>query len=238
MPVLSTTSTSTFSNASIASAVFTSTPAFAPLPTATMMLIGVAKPSAHGQAMMSTLTAVMTASTGDTNSQITSARIATRITAGTNQSETVSTSFWIGTRDRWAWPTISTIFDSVVSRPVAATVMVKLPVVLSVPPVTASPGCLATGTGSPVIIDSSTRLSPLATSPSSGTLPPGLHADHVADLQPFDRHLFLPVSVTRNAVGGARSSSSRTAPLVCARARSSSNCPSRTSVTITAADSK
>ena len=57
VPVLSTTSVSTFSMRSSASAFLISTPACAPRPTPTIIDIGVARPSAQGQAMMSTLTA-------------------------------------------------------------------------------------------------------------------------------------------------------------------------------------
>ena len=57
VPVLSTTSVSTFSMRSSASAFLISTPACAPRPTPTMIDIGVASPSAQGQAMISTLTA-------------------------------------------------------------------------------------------------------------------------------------------------------------------------------------
>ena len=58
VPVLSTTSVVTFSSRSSASAFFTSTPSCAPRPTPTMIDMGVARPSAHGQAMMSTATAL------------------------------------------------------------------------------------------------------------------------------------------------------------------------------------
>ncbi len=57
VPVLSTTSVSTFSMRSSASAFLISTPAWAPRPTPTMIDIGVASPSAQGQAMISTDTA-------------------------------------------------------------------------------------------------------------------------------------------------------------------------------------
>ena len=57
VPVLSTTSVSTFSIRSSASAFLISTPACAPRPTPTMIDIGVARPSAQGQAMISTVTA-------------------------------------------------------------------------------------------------------------------------------------------------------------------------------------
>ena len=61
VPVLSTTSVSTFSMRSSASAFLISTPACAPRPTPTMIDIGVARPSAHGQAMISTATAATSA---------------------------------------------------------------------------------------------------------------------------------------------------------------------------------
>ena len=52
--------------------------------------------------------------------------------------------------------TISTICDSIVSAPTFSARMTSVPFLLSVPPVTASPFVFSTGTGSPVIIDSST----------------------------------------------------------------------------------
>ncbi len=58
VPVLSMTSVSTLSRLSRASALRISTPAAAPRPVPTMMDIGVARPSAQGQAMISTATAV------------------------------------------------------------------------------------------------------------------------------------------------------------------------------------
>ena len=61
VPVLSTTSVSTFSRTSSASAFLMSTPAVAPRPVPTMIDIGVASPSAQGQAMISTATALTSA---------------------------------------------------------------------------------------------------------------------------------------------------------------------------------
>ena len=58
VPVLSTTSVSTLRISSMASAFLNSTPSVAPFPVATMMDIGVASPSAHGQAMINTATAL------------------------------------------------------------------------------------------------------------------------------------------------------------------------------------
>ena len=60
VPVLSTTMAFTFSSVSSASAFLMSTPFFAPWPVPTMMDIGVARPRAHGQAMIRTETAATT----------------------------------------------------------------------------------------------------------------------------------------------------------------------------------
>ena len=54
VPVLSTRTVVTFSNRSMASAFLMRTPAWAPRPTPTMIDMGVARPSAQGQAIMST----------------------------------------------------------------------------------------------------------------------------------------------------------------------------------------
>src|SRR2546429_160867 len=61
VPVLSTTSVSTLARVSSASAFRTSTPACAPRPTATIIDIGVASPSAQGQAMIKTDTGATSA---------------------------------------------------------------------------------------------------------------------------------------------------------------------------------
>ncbi len=59
VPVLSTISVSIWRRCSIASASLNSTPELAPRPVATMIDIGVASPSAHGQAMISTAMALI-----------------------------------------------------------------------------------------------------------------------------------------------------------------------------------
>ena len=98
---------------SSASAFLISTPACAPRPTPTMIDIGVASPSAHGQAMISTLTAATSAKakrgSGPNVAQAANASSATAMTAGTNQPATWSASRWIGARERCASATICTI---------------------------------------------------------------------------------------------------------------------------------
>ena len=93
VPVLSTTSVSTFSSRSSASAFWISTPADAPRPVPTMIAIGVARPSAHGHAMIRTATALTSAMR---QPRLRSPRSPTRrtpdrdrtTTAGTNHADT------------------------------------------------------------------------------------------------------------------------------------------------------
>src|SRR4030095_4382974 len=87
VPVLSTTSVSTFSMRSSASAFLINTPLCAPRPTPTMIDIGVASPSAHGTAMINTATAAISpkliAGGGPQIDHAMNAANATAITAGT-----------------------------------------------------------------------------------------------------------------------------------------------------------
>src|SRR3546814_12481968 len=102
VPVLSTTSVSTTAKRSNASAFLMSTPVRAPFPTPTMIDMGVANPSAQGQAMMSTDTAVTNAKAidggGAAKDQKTKASTATASPVGTHQAATQSTFFWLGPR--------------------------------------------------------------------------------------------------------------------------------------------
>ena len=59
-------------------------------------------------------------------------------TSGTNQPDMRSATAWMGARLRWAWPTILTIRASTVSDPIARASITRLPVPLTVPPVTAA----------------------------------------------------------------------------------------------------
>src|SRR3546814_13780774 len=86
---LPSSSVSTTAKRSNASAFLMSTPVRAPFPTPTMIDMGVANPSAQGQAMMSTDTAVTNAKAidggGAAKDQKTKASTATASTVGTNQ---------------------------------------------------------------------------------------------------------------------------------------------------------
>ena len=141
-----------------------------------MIDIGVARPSAQGQAMISTETAASSAcgsrGAGPTSAQATKATTAAADHAGTNTPETTSAIRWIGARLRCASPTIRTIWASSVSRPTRSARITSAPVPFRVAPTRRSPGPLAAGIGSPVSIDSSTALSPSSTRPSTGIFSP------------------------------------------------------------------
>ena len=83
-----------------ASAERISTPASAPLPVDTMIDSGVANPSAHGHAMISTATAdtsaKVNAGAGPTSNQATKLAMATNSTPGTKNRDTESARRWIG----------------------------------------------------------------------------------------------------------------------------------------------
>ena len=143
-----------------------------------MMDTGVARPSAHGQAMMSTeiatTRALANAGDGPQIAQTAKATTAITMTARTNHAETWSASFWIGARVRAASLTIWTMRASSVSAPTRSARIRKEPVWLTVPPVTFDPAAFSTGMGSPVNIASSTLEWPSVTTPSTGMLDPGL----------------------------------------------------------------
>ena len=142
-----------------------------------MIAVGVARPSAQGQAMMSTATnavrAWLSTGAGPSRTQAAKARPAITKTIGTNTAAISSTSRWIGAFEPWASSTSRTICASVVSRPTRVARSRSAPVEFSVPPVTSSPADLSTGIDSPVSIDSSTAEAPASTSPSAAMVSPG-----------------------------------------------------------------
>ncbi len=243
VPVLSTTRVSTFSRRSRASALRIRTPAAAPRPVATMIDIGVARPRAQGQAMISTDTALTTAcarrGSGPNSSQAKNASAAIAMTAGTNQADTTSARRCTGARLRCASPTIRTIRASSVSAPTRSARITRPPVPLTVPPVTRSPGPFSMGIGSPVSIDSSIALRPSRTRPSTGTFSPGRTRRRSPGRTPSSgTSSSRPSSARRRAVRGESSKSARMAPPVLLRARSSITWPNSTSTVIAAAVSK
>ena len=243
VPVLSTTRVSTLASAWSASALRISTPARAPRPIPTMIDIGVARPSAQGQAMISTATALTRAcarrGSGPSSDQTRNVTAAAATTAGTNTPATLSASPWIGARLRCASDTIPTMRASSVSAPTRSARITKEPVPFTVPPVTRLDAAFSTGSGSPVSIDSSTLPDPSTTTPSVGTFSPGRTRSRSPGLTSTRATSRSPApGITSRAVVGAKPSRARIALPVRARARSSSTWPRSTRAVITAADSK
>ena len=172
-----------------------------------MIDIGVASPSAQGQAMISTETAASRAKakrgSGPQTNQAAKAANAITTTSGTNQLDTLSASRWMGARLRCASATILTMRDSMVSAPTFSAFITKVPVRLTVPPTTLASGSLVTGMGSPVIEDSSTALLPSVTTPSTGTFSPGrTRRRSPATIASIGTSASLPSAPTLSAVRG------------------------------------
>ena len=115
----------------------------------------------------------------------------------------------------------------------------RLPVPLTVAPISRSPAVFSTGMGSPVTMDSSTELLPSSTAPSTGIFSPG-RTRRVSPGLTCSRGISssVPLSRTMRAVLGASPNNILMAALVRLRARSSSTCPNNTSAVMTAAASK
>ncbi|MNY32422.1 hypothetical protein D3C86_1666370 [compost metagenome] len=160
VPVLSSTIVSTLWVNSRLSASLIRIPCSAPLPTPTIMAVGVARPSAQGQAMTSTVTKAsipwVKPSVPPHIHHIVRANKAIAITTGTNMAAMRSTSFCTGALLPWAVCTILMICDNMVSAPTWSARKRKLPFWFRVPAKTASFTVLATATGSPLSMLSST----------------------------------------------------------------------------------
>ena len=175
VPVLSSTIVSTWRVDSRTSGPLISSPSWAPRPVPTSSAVGVASPSAHGQAMISTATAAVKANSADSPapSQKPSVATARPMTIGTKMPETRSARRWTGALPDWASVTSRAIWASAVSLPTFVARTTRRPPALTVAPATSSPGCFSTGTDSPVSSDWSTALVPSSTTPSVATFSPG-----------------------------------------------------------------
>ena len=174
VPVLSNTTVVTDFAFSKAAADLKRSPNRAPAPVPTMMAVGVARPSAQGQEMTRTLTAVVAANSHEypRKSHVTAATTAIVITTGTKTALTRSAK-----RDTGAFPEVASstkrmICAKAVSSPTFVAFITKCPEVTSVAPDTLSPAALATGRLSPVIADSSNVPAPSTISPSTAMRSP------------------------------------------------------------------
>ena len=159
VPVLSRIMADIFDAVCKASPLRISTPASAALPTPTMTDIGVARPSAQGQAIISTVVAdtmaKASAGSGPKLSHASALVMAIIMMTGTKYAEITSAKRPIGGLEFCARLTILIICASAVSLPTRVALKRIEPVLLMVPAATASPSAFSTGIGSPVSMDSS-----------------------------------------------------------------------------------
>ena len=205
-----------------------------------MMAAGVARPSAHGQAITSTATARISATSAPTpaHNQPSSVASAISSTTGTNTLATLSTRRWIGALAACASSTRRMMRESTVSAPTARTSSTTRPSPLIEPPVNTAPASLVTGNGSPVSMDSSTCVSPSSSVPSTGKRSPGRTTRRSPTITSATGTSTSPLLPSRCATSGRRPCSARIAAVVWCLARASSHLPSSTSVTTTAEASK
>ena len=232
VPVLSTASTVSRPACSSAVAWRNSTPWRAPRPTPTITAAGVARPSAHGQAITSTATACMMARSQSPLLAPTASRVATAMasTAGTKYPEITSASRWIGAFEPCASPTWRMMAASWVSAPTPVARRRSTPCRLRVAAYTGLSTPLLTGALSPVSRLSSTLPWPSITTPSTGALSPSrTHTTSPTRTSATGTSCTAPSRSTRAVVGASLSRASM-APAVCRRARCSSHLPSSTRV--------
>ena len=130
------------------------------------------------------------------------------------------------------------MFASAESFPTLVARKVKLPVLLIVAPITASPSNFSTGMDSPVIIDSSTLLVPLVRMPSTGIFSPGRTITMLAETtSSTGMSISIPWRITR-AVLACSPISFLMASDVFPLALTSSAIPRTTSATTTVATSQ
>ena len=215
-------------------------PYSAPLPTPTMIDVGVARPMAQGQAMTSTAMSRSSAGTKPAPAMSHTAKVirARTMTVGTNHAATRSTTRWMGALLPCACSTMRMICDKTVSLPTLPASMVSKPWRLIVAPMTGSPACLPTGRLSPVIMLSSTDERPSTTRPSTGTFSPGrTRSTSPTTTSATGMSLSTPPRTTR-AVLGCRPMSCLMAALVRPLACASISLPATMRVMMTAEVSK
>ena len=209
-------------------------------PVPAMIAVGVASPSAQGQAMTSTATAfsVATVQSPCASPQASQVTRAMTMMTGTKTSLTRSTVRWIGALAACASSTRRMMRDSVVSAPTAVARTRSKPSPLMAPAATLSSGPLATGRLSPVRCDWSMWLRPSTTVPSAASRSPARTTSRSPTAsRPTARSTTRPSTSTR-AVLGRSDCSARMASVVCRLARCSSHLPSITSVMTAAEASK
>ena len=178
-PVLSTIKVSILQRFSIALASRNNTPLLAALPVATMTDIGVAKPRAHGRAMIGTATALIRPNTQPDSGPNTPSQKCQDRDQDHPHHEVPCHGIGHTLHGRLGTLGLSHHLDDLRQHGFGAHLLRfhhQAAVGVRVAPMRVSPARLVTGTGSPVSIDSSTALSPSSTVPSTGTFRPAGHA--------------------------------------------------------------
>ena len=176
VPVLSSTTVSTRRVDSSTSGPLMRMPSWAPRPVPTISAVGVARPRAHGQAMISTATAAVNAPVGRRR-----CRARSRAWRRPGRSRRARRPPRPGRRAAgpaalpfWASSTSRAICASGVSAPTRVARTTRRPPALTVAPATASPGPTSTGTDSPVSMRRvDRRACPPRRSPSVAIFSPG-----------------------------------------------------------------
>ena len=240
VPVLSKATTSTRCANSKACASLIKIPYFAATPVPAMMATGVAKPIAQGQAITSTATARIraTSSGSPANIQPASVASATTKTTGTNTALTWSTSRCIGALAACASSTKRMMWDSTVCAPTAVRRTNTRPSPLMLPPWTRAPGALVTGMDSPVSMDSSACVWPSLMRPSAAKRSPALTTTTSPTSSSDTGTSTSPSGPSQCARAGRKACNARMAEVVWRLARTSNHLPSSTSVITRAEPSK
>ena len=188
---------------------------------------GIARPSAWGQAITSTVIARTNASCGVPTKVHTVAATSADPSAYQNsQPAARSARSWARVEEACASATSRWMPASAVSAPIAVIRTRRELSVATVPATTRSPTSRWTGLDSPVIIDSSTAAPPSITSPSAGTRPPGRTTTTSSTTSSAGGTTTVPSPSTFSASSGRRAARESSAEEVWARERISSQCPS------------
>jgi len=240
VPVLSSSIVFTRPISSSDFASFTRIPRRAARPVPTMMAVGVARPSEHGQAITRTEIAIVTAkerSLPRTSHTIRVTR-AIPITIGTKIAATLSARRAIGALVEVASSTSAMMRESVESLPTRVTSTVRWPDFATDAPVTSLPGVFSTGSDSPVTTDSSTQARPVFTRPSAGMVSPALTARRSPTCtESIGTVTSAPLRITV-AIEGRSFARAVTASVAFDLARDSIYLPTETSVGTIAAESR
>jgi hypothetical protein len=205
-----------------------------------MIAVGVASPRASGQVMTTTVIANSSESwTSRPTKKYQTTKVSVPPTSATSTSQKAARSArrCPGALEFCASWTSLTICASAVSEPTAVARARRVPFLLMVAPMSRSPADFFTGRLSPVTVDSSTWLSPSSTLASTATLDPGRMSSRSPTSTADVGTSTGSPSRRTTALGGARSSSARTASLAPPRARISNQWPSSTKEASMPADS-